>query len=63
MRATLHILMSNCEYNGIQISGLAPINVAYSVLGFQHFQKVDVGHYLIQRGDKCLRSGPAGPAT
>jgi len=58
----LHILMSNCEYNSPQISSLAPINVAYSVLGFQHFQKVDVGQYLTQRGDKCPRSGPAGPA-
>jgi hypothetical protein len=51
----LHILMSNCEYNGQQISGLARINVAYSVLGFQHWQKVDVGEYLIKTPDTCPR--------
>ena len=51
----LHILMTNCEYNGAQISGLARINVAYSVLGFQHWQKVDVGEYLIKTPDKCPR--------
>lgn len=51
----LHILMTNCEYNGAQISGLAPINVAYSVLGFQHWQKVDVGQYLIKTPDTCPR--------
>ena len=59
----LHIVMTNCEYNSPQISSLARINVAYAVLGFQHWQKVNVGEYLIQRGDKCPRSGPAGPAT
>ncbi|HWO46335.1 MAG TPA: hypothetical protein VNO87_12285 [Methylomirabilota bacterium] len=58
----LHILMTNCEYNGQQISGLARINVAYSVLGFQHWQKVDVGEYLIKTPDTCPRSGPARPA-
>ena len=51
----LHILMTNCEYNGAQIGGLARINVAYAVLGFQHWQKVDVGEYLIKTPDTCPR--------
>ena len=29
--------------------------MAYAVLGFQHWQKVDVGEYLIKTPDKCPR--------
>lgn len=59
----LHILISNCEFNSPgQYVGLASITVDYTVLGFQHSQKVGVGPYWFKSPDTCPRSGPARAA-